>query len=100
MTIEITAASINNHVVEIQAIDISEEHLQRIERTRDDGFERELLFTFDLRNKEQNIYIYRFLHHQKRVQEKHPSLLIDALQCTVGTVTSMSGKFLNYEMLQ
>ena len=97
MTIEITSATIHNKIVEIEANDVSEEHLQRIERTRDDGFERELLFTFDLRNKEQNIYIFKFLRRQKRVQEKKPSLLIDALQCTVGTVTSMSGKYLNYD---
>lgn len=97
MTVEITSATIHNKIVEIEAIDVSEEHLQRIERTRDDGFERELLFTFDLCNRWQNSYLYRFLHQQKRVMEKNPSLLIDALQYTVGTVTSISGKYLNYD---
>ena len=97
MTVEITSATIQNRIVEIEAIDVSEEHLQHIKRYRDDGFERELLFTFDLCDRWQNSYIYRFLHQQKIVKERNPSLLIDALQCTVGTVTSISGKYLNYD---
>ena len=97
MTVEITSATIHNRVVEIEAINVSEEHLQRIERTRDDGFEQELLFNFDLNNLYEKDYLYRFLHHQKRVMENKPKFLIDALQRTVGTITSISGKYLNYD---
>ena len=50
MTIEITHTSINNHIVTILANDVSEEHFQRMQRTRDYFDIRELEFSFDLDN--------------------------------------------------
>ena len=47
MTIEITSAKLSHGVVTITAIDCSEEHLQYMERYRDDGFEKQLEFVFD-----------------------------------------------------
>ena len=47
MTIEITSVKLSHGVVTIKAIDCSEEHLQYMERCRDDGFEKQLEFVFD-----------------------------------------------------
>ena len=101
MTIEITSTDITNRIVTINATDVSEEHLQRMERTRDDGFERELTFSFDLCARTENIYLYRFLHRQKAVKDilaagEHLTLK-EALQATVGTVTQINGKYLNMD---
>ena len=96
MTVEITSASIKDRIVTIEGIDVSEENLQRMERTRDDGFEREVVFSFDLTEKHPNIYINRFLHRQKAVCELKPSYLVDALQAIVGTVTSIDNRYLDF----
>ena len=42
MTIEVVSISITNKIVTITALDVSEEHLQWIERSRNDGFEKEV----------------------------------------------------------
>ena len=97
MTVEITSVTINKRIVTIEAIDVSEENLQWIERIRDDCFDREIAFNFDLNQKSANIYLYRFLHHQKKVIELQPDLLIDALFAIVGTVTNISDKYLDYD---
>lgn len=47
MTIEITSVKLSHGVVTITAIDCSEEHLQYMERCRDDGFEKQLEFLMD-----------------------------------------------------
>ena len=47
MTIEVTSTSICSGIVRIYGIDCSEENLQRMERIRDDGTEREVVFVFD-----------------------------------------------------
>ena len=97
MTIEITHTSIENRVVHILANDVSEEHFQRICRTRDDFDEREREFIFDLNDRRQYRYLYRFLKSQKAVQNAHPSYLHEALHATIGTVTDLSGAFINRE---
>ena len=79
MTIEITYASIDHHTVRILANDVSEERYQRFLRTRDDFDERELEFIFDLDDKRQNRYLYRFLKRQKAVQKAKPKYLREAL---------------------
>ena len=96
MTVEITSAKIKNRIVTIEGIDVSEENLQRMERTRDDGFEREVVFSFNLTEKYPNIYINRFLHRQKAVRELKPSYLVDALQAIIGTVTTLDNRYLDY----
>ena len=50
MTIEVTSTSICSGIVRIYGIDCSEENLQRMERIRDDGTEREVVFVFDTKN--------------------------------------------------
>ncbi|MBR1634774.1 MAG: hypothetical protein IJ682_06910 [Lachnospiraceae bacterium] len=97
MTIEITHTSIENHTVRILANDVSEEHYQRILRTRDDFDLRELEFVFDLEDMRQNRYLYRFLKRQKAVQNAQPKYLHEALHATLGTVTNLSGTFINRE---
>ena len=97
MTVEITSATINNRIVTIEAIDVSEENLQWIERIRDDCYEREVSFTFDLTQKAPNSYLYRFLHRQKRVVEAKPTYLADALSAIVGTIVTINGKYLDYD---
>ncbi len=97
MTVEITSVSIDDRIVTINAIDVSEENLQHMERIRDDGDEHEVAFTFDLRRKYPNIYLNKFLHRQKAVREAKPKLLIEALNATVGTVTSINGKYRDWD---
>ena len=97
MTIEITHASIDHHTVRILANDVSEERYQRFLRTRDDFDERELEFIFDLDDKRQNRYLYRFLKRQKAVQKTDPKYLREALLATIGTVTDLSGAFVNWD---
>ena len=97
MTIEITHASIDHHTVRILANDVSEEHYQRILRTRDDFDIRELEFVFNLDDKRQYRYLYRFLKQQKAVQKAKPRHLHEALYATIGTVTDLSGAFVNWD---
>ena len=94
MTIEITSYSVTNGVAKIFAIDNSEEHLQMIERNRyDDGDVRELIFVFDPSNdKKAFTYLYNWLKSQKvTVGAK---TIGQALTSTVGTITSLSGRYL------
>lgn len=66
MTIEITGVSIREGIVSIYATDISEENLQRMERLRDDSFERELTYVFDTRKEEKTFtYLYKYVRKQK-----------------------------------
>ena len=97
MTIEITHTSINNHIVTILANDVSEEHFQRMQRTRDYFDIRELEFTFDLDNPIEYHYLRRFLKRQKAVISARPRYLHEALRATVGTVTDLSGAFVNWD---
>ena len=95
MTIEITHTSIAGHKVRILANDVSEEHYQRMLRTRDEFDIRELEFIFDLDNRIENRYLYRFLKNQAAVKRAHPKYLHEALHATIGTVTDLSGAFIN-----
>lgn len=99
MTIEITDISLDEeHVVTIEGIDVSEEHLQRLERIRDDGFERELTFRIDTagpENRTSRKYFHTWIHRQKAT--KSCSTYGEALRAVVGTVTTISGKYLILE---
>ena len=57
MTVEILSTVIENGYVSITVIDCSEEHLQRMERIRDDGVEKEIEFLFDSHHKLSLIHI-------------------------------------------
>lgn len=72
MLIEITSYSVEKGIVSIEAIDCSEENLQRLERVRDDGIPKELTFIFDTSSKNDFTYLYNWLHHQKVVKEQNP----------------------------
>ena len=91
MYVEITAVSIVSGNVIIEAIDVSEENIQRLERTRDDGFEQELKFVFDTREKNDFFYLRNWLKRQKSTQEC--ATWGEALNSVYGTVTSISQKY-------
>lgn len=95
MTIEITSVSCSNGVVHIEAIDVSEENLQRLERTRDDGFESLLQFVFDTHERETKEYLYRWLKRQKAT--KGCKTWGTALNAVVGTHVSISKKYRSWD---
>ena len=97
MTIEITHVSINRHIVRILANDVSEERYQRFLRSRDEFDIRELEFIFDLDDRRHYRYLYRFLKGQKAVQKAKPKCLQEALHATIGTVTDLSGAYVNWD---
>lgn len=94
MLIEITSYSVEKGIVSIEAIDCSEENLQRLERVRDDGIPKELIFIFDTSSKNDFTYLYNWLHHQKVVKEQNPKTWGEALNSVRGIVTTISGKYL------
>lgn len=91
MTVEIISAGIHEGIVELTAINVSEEHLQRIERTRDDGFESELTFKFDPKNPYQFVYIRSWLKAQKATAGSRT--WGEALNSVVGTITTINSKY-------
>lgn len=95
MLIEITSTRIRAGIIEICGIDVSEENLQRMERSRDDGFEKEVEFLLDTRDPKTYSYIYRWMKAQKAAQGKET--WGSAAQAVVGTITDISGKYRNWE---
>lgn len=91
MTVEIVDASVKNKIVTINAIDVSEENLQRLERERDDGFEKEVSFVFDTTDKKTLLYLQNFMRRQKITSGCNT--WGQALQAIAGTHTSISGKY-------
>ena len=92
MTIEITEVTLKDRIIRIHAVDVSEEHLQRMERMRDDTFQRELEFAFDTRNTKEFQYIRTWLKRQKAT--RGAETWGDAMSAVIGTITSISGKYL------
>lgn len=92
MTVEIISVSLNNGICRITAIDCSEENLHRMERMRDDGIEREVDFVFDTKNKNEFLYLRNWLKRQKITKDCRT--YGEALNSVLGTVTSLSGKFI------
>ena len=92
MTVEITGYGFHDGELHIYATDVDDSQLQRIERNRqDDGSEREIEFIF---TKEDINYLYRWLRRQKSVKLASPKKLVDAVMSTMGTITTISGKYL------
>lgn len=91
MTVEITSVSLKDGICRISAIDCSEENLHRIERTRDDGFEREVEFVFNTKNKTEFLYLRNWLKRQKITRDC--KTYGEALNSILGTITSISGKY-------
>ena len=89
MRIEITGVSLKNGIITITATDISEENLQRIERTRDE-FQQELEFSFDTKHEKTKDYIGTWLHRQKATA--NATTWGEALHSIVGTVTDSPKK--------
>lgn len=94
MTVEITSVDISNGVVTINAVDCSEENLQRMERIRDDCFEKECLFVFNTKLVEDFKYLRNWLKRQKIT--RGCKTYGEALNSTLGTVTSISKKYMEF----
>lgn len=92
MTVEICTYTIDHGIVTIYAHDCSEENLQRLERYRDDFIQRELHFVFDTKLPGTQFYFYKWLHRQKAT--KGSLTYGDALRSIIGTVTTISSKYL------
>lgn len=90
MTVEITSATLREGVVTITANDVSEEHLQWLERTRQDE-EREVVFIFDTRNPRALNYLHRWMRGQKAT--KGCRTWGEALQSVCGRITELSGRY-------
>ncbi len=91
MLVEIVSAMIRERVVYITAIDVSEEHLQRIERSRDDVPDKDIDFVFDTKDFYQQKYIYKWLKRQKVTE--NASTWGEALRNTQGTIVTISSKY-------
>lgn len=91
MTVEITEVVLNQGVVSVSAVDCSEEHLQRMERQRDDGMERVVEFVFDTHKASHYHYLYKWLKRQKAA--KAAKTWGEALFSVMGTVTSINSKY-------
>ena len=77
---------LSHGVVTITVIDCSEEHLQYMERYRDDGFEKQLEFVFDTTSRQQFPYFRKWMKEQKAA--KQAITWGDALSAIIGTVTT------------
>lgn len=95
MTVEIVSAVLNQGIVTITAVDCSDENLQRMERMGDDGFEKELEFLFDTHNKDEYLYLRRWLKRQKAAGQA--DTWGNALRSVCGTITTINGKYRAWE---
>lgn len=91
MTVEITSVALDKGMVTITAVDCSEENLQRLERMRDDGFEKELEFFFDTHDEKEYRYLFQWLKRQKAARQAET--WGEALRSVCGTITSINGKY-------
>ncbi len=98
MTIEVTTYEINDGVVSLFGVDCSEEHLQWLERGREDR-EVELEFQFDSHEIKDMTYLNNWIHRKssaqkKAIDEAQPKTWGNALQCLSGHIVTLSGKYL------
>ena len=93
MLVEILSVTLKKGIVEIQALDVSEENLSRMERMRDDMNNPELTFLLDTREEKVLMYLNNWLHRQKAVRKQECTTWGQALQAVVGTITTISGKY-------
>lgn len=91
MTVEITSVTLDQGMVMFSAVDCSEEHLQKLERTRDDGFVEEMEFLFDTHVEKDYRYLFRWLKRQKAARQAET--WGDALRSVCGTITTISGAY-------
>lgn len=95
MTVEIQSVGLQNGIVIISAVDCSEEHLQYMERFRDDGVEKEILFSFDTRYRNQYLALRSWLKQQKAARQS--KTWGEALASVTGIVTSINAKYRVWE---
>lgn len=95
MTVEIQSVGLKNGIVTISAVDCSEEHLQYLERNRDDGVEKEIQFSFDTRCHSHYLALRSWLKHQKAAGQS--DTWGEALASVVGIVTTINGKYRVWE---
>ena len=91
MTVEIISYSIQEGIVFLGAIDVSEENLQRLERIRTDLDPEELIFRFDTHNPSDYDYLHKWLKRQKSTKED--SNWGESIRYVVGTVTTINYKY-------
>ena len=95
MTVEIVSVSLKQGIITITANDCSEENLQRMERIRDDGFEKELEFIFDTHCRNDYLYFARWIKRQKVTDQA--KTWGEALYSLCGIVTTINGKYRVWE---
>lgn len=95
MDVEILSYEVKDGIVKIQAIDVSEQNLQRLERLRDDGQERELEFVFDTFKKGDYKYLRGWLKKQKATREA--KTWGEALTAIIGSITVINGRYRSWQ---
>lgn len=95
MTVEIQSVGLQNGIVTISAVDCSEEQLQYMERHRDDGIEKEIIFSFDTRYRNQYLALRSWLKQQKATGQS--KTWGEALASVIGIVTTINGKYRVWE---
>lgn len=90
MTVEVTSVNIQRGgVVTISCVDVSEENLQRIERVRDDGFQKEINLVIDTKDKKAFYSLRSWMLKQACTAGK--KTWGTALLSVVGTITDLYG---------
>ena len=93
MTVEVTGFAFENGELHIFGTNVDERNLQILERNRyDDASEQELEFVF---TKDSLSYLQSWLRRQKVVKAAAPKTFGEAVRETLGTITTLSGKYLN-----
>ena len=99
MTIEITSMQITDRnlgTVRMTGVDVSEERLQYFERYRDDGFEKELVYSWQTTDPKQFYALRQWMKKQKAATEA--ATFGEAMKKIIGTVTdSPAGRFRVWE---
>lgn len=89
--VEIKSVELNKGLVTICCNDVSDDNLERLERLRDDGTEKEVSFVFDSHDKKDYIFLRNWLRNQKVT--KDATTWGEALNSIVGIYTQLPGKF-------
>jgi len=86
-TIEIIGTSITtDHVVQLICQDVSDEHLQYLERVRDDLPQEDIVYEYDTSDPKQFWALRSWLKKQKATQKPDIKTWGQALNAVIGTV--------------
>lgn len=91
MDVEIISTNLEQGILQIFCLDVSEEHLRRLERMRDDAYEEEILFCFDTKDPKDLSYLRTWLKNQKATKEART--WGEAIQSIVGTITVLPRRY-------